>query len=210
MNNTEIRVALGGDIGSGKDDSAIGVRDYFTARGVCIKYLSVGNDIIRPLAAQHNIPFNEFLKQLKLDSALDKQVDLETLKAFDEKRSLVVTSRMAAALAHRTDIYHVRDPHSIIKIFFDCDENERVRRVCKREFKKVHHRDPTTEEIAPMRERVRREMLEREELDERRYRALYNIKNIYDAKYFDYVMDTTNMTLPQQVEVTCEFVMSRL
>jgi cytidylate kinase len=102
----------------------------------------------------------------------------------------------------RPDFYPVKNVEGILKIRFDCELNERIHRVLKRDFKKEHGRDPSVEEVAALFEVVKQKTISREEVDALRYRKHYGIHDVFVSDYFDEIIDTTGMTLAEQVDET--------
>lgn len=203
----KIRAMFTGSIGDGKDKTAEGVQKKFNQEGAFMRYISMGDEVFRPMAAKRNIPIEELHNLLKQDPSFDKEADVTLLQLFDTDESLISTSRMGPALLREGKIHRVRNAAKVITICFDCEESVRIKRVIKREIKRKDGTPLDDDEVKSLLPLFKKRVHLREHNDETRFFRLYGIKNIFHEKYFHEVIDTTNMTLEDQIEETYRVLM---
>ncbi len=128
-----------------------------------------GGDFARETARKMNLTLNE-IDEL---SRYDKSVDIERDKVIEDfgksNDNFVVEARLAWKFI--PDSY---------KVCFECDFNERTRRVAQREKKDILT--------------VQAETIQRENAIYDRFLKYYGIKNVNDPKNFDMIIDTTNIS----------------
>lgn len=143
-----------------------------------------GGDIFRRIASERGIDVLE-LNRVN-DVSVDKLVDDE-IKAIGERdleKDIIFDSRTAWFFIPKS-----------FKVFVDVQGDEQVKRLLgsKR----------TTENVNLTIEEARRNLDERWELENRRYMALYNFDNRNPDNY-DFVVDTTNLTIEEGAEKVYE------
>lgn len=132
-----------------------------------------GGDFARETARKMNLTLNE-IDEL---SRYDKSVDIERDRVIEDfgknNDNFVVEARLGWKFI----------PDSF-KVCFECDFEERTRRVAQREKK-----DIVT---------VQAETIQRENAIYDRFLKYYGIKDINDPKHFDLIIDTTHVT-PEEI-----------
>ncbi len=113
-----------------------------------------------------------------------KKIDYGYQKKMKNERFKIYESRLAGWLA--------KDMPEVFKVLCICDFEEAMKR--------VGTRDDQTKEEAADEASVRAEKLRE------KFKKLYNIDNFLDPKYFDIVVDSTNMT-PKEV---LQFVIGKM
>ncbi|MBL7054087.1 cytidylate kinase family protein [Patescibacteria group bacterium] len=149
----KLTITVSGQAGSGKNTIAEHIADVFK-----LKFVNAG-DIQRQYAQKMNISLDKASKVLPAD--IDHFMDKKTLE-LATKGGYVLVGRLAAWVAGDFAKY---------RIFVDCSQQVRIKRVSKRE--------NITQEQA--RERI----IRRDKRDKNRYKRLYKIdldeKNIYNV-----------------------------
>ncbi|MDB5204867.1 MAG: cytidylate kinase [Candidatus Taylorbacteria bacterium] len=132
-----------------------------------------GGDFARETARKMGLTINE-IDEL---SRYDKSVDIERDRVIEDfgktNDNFVVEARLGWKFI--PDSY---------KVSFECDFEERTRRVAQREKK-----DIVT---------VQAETVQRENAIYDRFLKYYGIKNVNDPKHFDLIIDTTHIT-PEEI-----------
>jgi CMP/dCMP kinase len=128
-----------------------------------------GGTAFRQMAAERGLSLAEFAEVAEADDAIDRALD-ERLLGRARQGQVVLESRLAGWLALRGAVEGLR-------VWIDCDEHERARRVAERE-----RRDPETALAANR---------EREASERSRYLAYYDI-DLTDLRAYDLVLDSTS------------------
>lgn len=144
------------------------------------KFYSTG-DLFRAEAKKLGLSLNEFEKLTQEDSSYDLALDDRVKTLGQQEDNFVIESRLA---------WHFI-PDSI-KIKLDCLYDVRVKRVASRE--------SISFEVADF------ETKDREEKIMDRYRRYYGIDNCADNKNFDLVIDTTQITIDQVVDLIKDYI----
>lgn len=170
-------ITISGTIGSGK--SSVGI---LVAKKLGFKYYCIG-DLRREMAKKRGISIWELNKL----GEKDPSTDLEPDKFAEEKGR----TENNFVMVGRTSFHFI--PKSI-KIFLDVEPKIGAERVLNhnRNNEKYKNLDEAIEKI-----RIRRES------DDARYRKYYNL-NIFDKKNYDYVINTTNLTIKEVVDKIIE------
>ena len=170
-------ITISGTVGSGK--SSVGI---LVAKKLGFKYYCIG-DLRREMAKKRGISLAELNKL----GEKDPSTDLEPDKFAEEKGKIENNFVMVG----RTSFHFI--PKSV-KIFLDVDPKTGAERVLNhnRNNEKYNNLNEAIEKI-----RIRLES------DELRYRKYYNL-NIFDKKNYDYVIDTTNLTIKEVVDKIIE------
>ncbi|AEA12959.1 cytidylate kinase [Thermoproteus uzoniensis 768-20] len=172
-------IAISGQPGSGKTTVAKEI-----ARVLGLRLRSSGV-LFRELAKRYGMELIEFHKYAEAHPEIDREVDamaVEEAKMGD------------AVLEGHLTAWVVR-PYADICIYLKGAPEVRARRVALRDGR-------TFEEAL-------REIIEREELNRRRYKQIYNI-DIADLAPFDLVIDTTYLSQADVVRITLDFVCTAL
>ncbi len=163
-----MKITIGGMPGSGK--SVVG---KFLADKRGYRFYSIGS-IRRDLAVKRGMTINEYNE---LDEDTDTEVDDFQRELGAESNDFVIEGRLS---------YHFI-PDSF-KIYFDCDLKVAAER--------VFNTSRTTEDKGASPKETYRKLNERVESDKVRYRKHYGL-DCYDKSQFDYVLDTTNLSLDE-------------
>lgn len=127
-----------------------------------------GGTVFRSVAAERGLSLAAFAELAESDDAIDRALD-DRLTDRARDGDVVLESRLAGWLATRADL-------EAIRVWIDCDETERARRVAERD-----GGDPS----ATLAENQQREASERA-----RYQAYYSI-DLTDLTIYDLVLDST-------------------
>ncbi|MCE9644193.1 cytidylate kinase family protein [Candidatus Parcubacteria bacterium] len=136
-------------------------------------------DLLRQMAEERGMTINEIDEAARHDPQFDRALDERTEKLGQTEQDFVIDGRLAWKFI----------PHSL-KVNMTCDEEVRLTRVA--------HREGISIETA--RERTRH----REETITDRYKKYYDIDNFLDPKNFDLVLDTTSMTIEEELRLVLE------
>jgi CMP/dCMP kinase len=147
-------------------------------------FLSSGN-LYRDEAKKMGISIYEMGELAKFDPKFDKLIDERVEEYGKNNDNFVVESWLA---------WHFI-PDSI-KIKLDCDFEERVKRVARRDGQEV--------------DIVRELTKNREKTNAERYLTYYNISDFSDDSHFDLVLDTTHTPVFELVEKIKAFVEEKL
>lgn len=166
-----MRIALGGVPGAGKSTVA-----KLIAEKLHYDFYSVGS-IRRKLAMDRGLTIDEF-NSLKEDT--DTMADEYQKRLGETSDNFVIEGRLA--------FYFV--PNSV-KIYFECDLGVAAERIMK---------DPrNSEKVYKNASDAKKALKERMANDTSRYKKLYGI-GCYNPKHFDYVIDTTRITIDEVVK----------
>jgi CMP/dCMP kinase len=171
-------VAIGGPPGSGK--SSAGRR---VAAALDLAYRSAG-DVFRAEARRRGMDLETFGRYAEEHPEVDRQLD-ETMQEM-ARPGVLLDGRIQAALAQRRGL-------PVYSILVTADEDERARRVAKR--------DGQTVEAALAQIRARTES------ERTRYQRFYAIE--LDGEIADLTLDSTHMTAPQVADAITRYLRSR-
>ncbi len=132
-------------------------------------------DMFREMAKEYGMTLSEFGAYCEKHPEIDKELDKkqELILALG---NVILEGRLAGWISYRNDI-------PAFKIWLECEEGERVRRVMEREGGEF--------------EDVRKQMRERERSEKKRYKDFYGI-DLDDLSIYNIVIDTTSIP-PQKV-----------
>ncbi len=182
-------VSFNGEHGSGKSTIAEKISD---ALGYSRFYMG---QIFRDMAKDRGLTLEEFQKIHKYDSSADRAVDDYVVKLSKENDNFVIESRTA---------WHFI-PNSL-KIYLKVDINEAARRISEEAHSENRKNELTNSESL---EEIARNLQERRERDDDRYKRYYGI-NIRDEKNYDFVLDTTNLTIEEVFQKVLDFIKSKI
>lgn len=138
-----------------------------------------GGEFFRKMAEERNMDIYQFDQFVKENPEYDKKIDQMQRKYGEENDDFILESRLGW--------YFVPDS---FKIQLLCDEPERLRRISQRDNCDIF-------------EAKNNELIRLEAVHER-YNKLYGIENFEDQKNYDLVIDTTNLTPEQIVNIILE------
>lgn len=176
-----MKITIGGMPGSGK--SVVG---KFIADKLGYEFHSLGG-IRRGLAEKRGMTINEFNE---LDEDTDTEVDDFQRRLGAESDDFVIEGRLS---------YHFI-PDSF-KIYFDCDLGVAAERIFKASRANEDRGSSPRETYKKLNERVRN--------DKKRYGKHYGL-DCYDKSQFDYVVDTSKLSLDEVKAMVWNAVKSRL
>ncbi|MBC7081497.1 MAG: AAA family ATPase [Thermoplasmatales archaeon] len=137
-------------------------------------YINAG-EIYRDIADRKDMSLLDFEKYSEAHPEIDVEIDKRQEEIL-RKGNVVVEGRLSGWIAHLKKI-------PAIKIWLECDENERIRRIVEREGGEFAEK--------------RKETKEREESESRRYKKFYGI-DLNDKSIYDIVIDTSSIP-PEEV-----------
>jgi len=140
------------------------------------KHVNMG-DIFRQMAEEYKMKLQEFEEYCEEHPEIDRQIDKKQEEILKEG-NVILEGRLAGWIAHIKKI-------PALKVWLDCEDDERVRRIINREGGEFFDK--------------RHEMKERENSEKRRYKKFYGI-DLEDKSIYDVVIDTTRMPPERIVE----------
>jgi cytidylate kinase len=178
-------ISFCGDNGSGKSTTAVKV-----AEKLSYKHYHMGQ-VLRDMAKEKNITLEELNEFRNTDLNFDKSVDDFLIKLGKESNDFVIESRTAWFFL----------PNSL-KIYLKVASEEAARRIFL-ELQTKNERNEGKE--LNTEEKVLESIKKRNAEDNIRYQNLYGI-NIRDEKHFDFVLDTTHLSIEEVFERVMEFI----
>ena len=175
-------ITISGSAGSGK--STVG-RELAEKLG--FKYYYIGG-FMRDMAHERDISLLDLSKQAEKDKSIDEELDQRQIKLGNEEDNFVIDSRLG---------FHFI-PNSI-KIFLDADIKVRAERIVQDTIRNEHNVNLKT---------AIENIKKRENSEKKRYKEYYNL-NYLDKKHFDFVLDTTMLTVEKVVDKIIEFVKNK-
>lgn len=182
-------ISFNGDHGSGKSTIAEKVSSVL---GYSRFYIG---QIFRDMAKEKDMTLEDFQKLHKYDSSADKAVDDYVVKLSKENDNFVIESRTA---------WHFI-PNSL-KIYLKVSDQEAARRILKElnsENRKNELVDVSSEE------EIVKNLRDRKERDDDRYRRYYGI-NIRKESNYDFVLDTTDLSIEEVFKKVMDFIKSKI
>ena len=132
------------------------------------------------MARQKSISLLELSRLAEKDKKIDKELDQMQINLGKKEKHFVIDGRLTAFFIPKADA----------KIFLDCDDGVRAKRIIKDERKDEKGRNL---------KEVIKQIRQREQSERKRYNNLYNI-DCYDKKLYDLIIDTTNLSVNEVVE----------
>lgn len=176
-----MKVTIGGMPGSGK--SMVG---RALAQALGYKFYSMG-DIRRELAKKRGLTISEYNS---LDEDTDTSVDDFQRDLGKRGDDFIIEGRLS--------FHFVPDS---LKLYFDCDLMTSAKR--------IFNTSRTTEDKGKSVEDTYSNLKARIDNDRKRYKKYYNI-DAYDKSRFDFVIDTTNLTLGDVEKKVFSLIKSRM
>lgn len=169
------RITIGGLPGSGTTTVA-----NLLKKKLRLSYVYAG-EIFRYMAEEHNMELLEFERYCEEHPKLDKKLDKKQEEILQEGK-VILEGRLAGWIAYKNKI-------PAFKIWLDCEKDERVRRIIKREGGAF--------------EIKKKKMEEREESEAKRYKNFYEI-DLRNVSIYDIIVDTTYLPPEKVVEKILE------
>jgi predicted cytidylate kinase len=171
-----MRITISGPPGSGKTTVCRLVAERLHLEIV------ISGDIFRQLAREAAMSLAEFGSACELDPEVDRRLDHRMVEIARSKDDILLEGRLTAYMLSRHGI-------PALKVYMGADLDVRAARVAEREGGTPAQR--------------KREIVERERCEARRYLAYYEI-DIDDRNIYDLVIDTSNKTAEQVAELICD------
>ncbi len=143
--------------------------------------IPVVNFTFRQLAEEKGYDFWEFCAMAEKDDGIDRELDSRMVKMALDSKDSILGSRLA--------IWNMKDAD--LKVYLLASDEERVRRITKREGGSFDERLAQTKD--------------RDAKDSARYRRIYGIDNS-DTSVADIVIDTEGKTPEQVAEIIADAV----
>ncbi len=181
-------ISISGKVGSGKTSMA-----GILAKKLKMKRYNMGQ-IRREIARKKGMTIQEYNKLGEKSNETDIEVENYVEKLGKEEDNFIIESRTA---------FHFI-PHSI-KIFLDVSDNVGAKRIFNESKETLQKRnEPLYKNI----EEVKKINKERMKSDSIRYKKYYGIdwKNL---KNFDFVLDTTKLTIPKIVDKVLGYIKAK-
>ncbi|MEM2932613.1 MAG: nucleoside monophosphate kinase [Candidatus Pacearchaeota archaeon] len=178
-----MQITITGTPGSGKTTLAKAL-----AKKLKLKFYSTG-EIRREIARLFGMDIDELNRLGEKYSFTDKCID-EMIKKVLEKKSFILDGRLGWRFFPRS-----------IKIFTFCNLDIAAKRILKarrrseKEYKSV--------------EEVKKEIIKRMQSDKKRYKKYYNIKNIYDIKGYDIIIDTSYLNKKEMIKIAINCIKTK-
>jgi len=174
-------ITISGKAGSGKSTVAKEI-----ARKLELKYYSIG-DLMRQMAKEKNISLSELGELAEKDDSIDKELDKKQIELKNED-NFVIDGRLTAHFI----------PNANIKVFLDCEDKVRAERILKDERK-----DEGSKDMDEIVEKIKA----REQSERKRYKQYYDV-DYFDEDLYDFVVDTTNLSVEEVVNKIMEKTIS--
>jgi CMP/dCMP kinase len=170
-------ISISGKPGSGK--SSVG---KIIAGKLNMKYYDMGH-FRRQIAKKRGLTINELNKIGEKDFSTDKEADDFIVEKAKQEDNFVIVSRTAFHFIPKS-----------FKVFVDVDLDKGAERIFKNSREQEKYKDF----------KHAKESVENRDLcDGRRYKKYYNI-DVFDLSNYDFVIDTTNLTIEQTAEKIIE------
>jgi CMP/dCMP kinase len=171
-------ITLSGKPGSGKSSIA-----KIIAQKLKYEFFSAG-DYRGEIALKHNITIDQLNEIGKKEFWTDKEVD-DKLKSLSKQNNLVVDGWLSC--------YFIKNSK---KIFLDVKLNEAAKRIFKDQ-RPDEEKKETVKEVEKM-------LKNRLDQTKKRYKKYYHI-DFTNEKYYDLIIDTTDLTKKQVIEKILSF-----
>lgn len=181
-------ITLSGTSGAGKTTIAkrlvkeLGLNHYYMG------------GIRRKVAKERGMTLDEFNKLGEKDPSTDKMVDDYLVKLGKTEDNFIAEGRTAA--------YFI--PNAL-KLYLKCDFMKGAERILTQLRTEETERN---ENISDSVEHKAEELKRRQESDKLRYRKFYGV-DVYDESMYDFVLDTTDLTIDQVFHKVLDFVQTR-
>lgn len=138
-----------------------------------LEYHSAG-DFFRDYMKKHNIPLPN---KEEIPDKVERALDNKLTNLIDSKKPVVIDGLYQA--------YFAKDMPHVLKVLLTSDEDERIKRALERS----HTHKETVQDVK-----------RRDRAHDIKFRKLYADENFLDPKFFDLVIDTTNIAQGETVK----------
>ncbi len=173
-------ITIAGKPGSGKTTVAKEV-----AKRLGYKHISTG-DMRGQLATEHGLTIDQLNEIGKKEDWTDKEIDKKVEQIGKTQHNLVIDSWLAFHFIPKS-----------LKIFLDVDLKESAKRIFANQRPDEEHKE-TVEQVYEM-------ITARYQESVARYKKWYGVDISY-LKNYDFVLDTTNLTIEQSVQKVLDFI----
>lgn len=182
-------ISFCGDNGSGKSTTAIKV-----AQKLGFKHYHMGQ-VLRDMAKEKNITLEELNELREKDLNFDKSVDDFLIKLGKDSDNFVIESRTAWFFILNS-----------LKIYLKVEAKEAAKRI----FLELQNENKRNEgNNLDSEEKVLESIKKRQNKDNEIYQKLYGI-DIRDEKHFDFILDTTHLSIEEVFNKVMEFINSKI
>lgn len=178
-------ITITGDPGSGKTTLA---KKLAAALG--LKYYYMG-DLLRAKARERGITLRAYLQLGETDPRIDGEVDEYQKKLGETEDNFVIQGRTS----------HYLIPHAI-HVFLSVELHEAARRI----FSELQQENTRNEGAFSSEEEVYQDLVKRRSSDIVRYKKYFPGHDMFDPKYFDLWLDTTDLSIEGVFAAVMEFV----
>jgi cytidylate kinase len=174
---------------SGKPGSGKGTVAKIIAERLNLKHYSIG-DFMRDIAKEKGVSLLELGKTAEKERWVDDELDKRQIELGKKEDGFVIDSRLG--------FYFI--PKSV-KVFLDVNLNESAKRIfnAKRKDEKDNLNLKKTKDN--IKKRMKSEML--------RYKKYYGL-NYYDKKHYDFVVDTSGVSIDKVVGTVVEWLKKKI
>lgn len=176
-------ITISGTPGSGKSTVAKAI-----AKELNLQHYSAG-DFMREMAESQGISLMELTRQAGKDVSIDKEIDDRT-KHLALKDDFVIDSRLAFHFIPKA-----------VKIFLKADLTVAAQRTWKDITSQKRH----TEQQLKSEKEVYDSIVKRQQSEIKRFKDYYGV-DFLNAKNYNLVLDTTNLTIEESIKKVLEFV----
>lgn len=180
-------ITISGTPGSGKSTVARTI-----ARELNLKHYSAG-DFMREMAESRGISLMELTKQAGIDTSIDKEID-ERTRHLALKDNFIIDSRLAFHFIPKA-----------VKIFLKVDPKV----AAERTWKDISAQKRHTEQQLKSEKEVYDAIVKRQQSEIKRFKEYYGV-DFLDLNNYDFILDTTHLTIEQSVQKVLDFVKSKL
>ncbi len=161
-----MRITISGPPGSGTTTAA-----YLLSEKTGLPVFSAGEEF-RKMAKERGVSLAEFTREAEMDPSIDKDLDRRMVEIARKEENAILEGRLVGVLTHREGI-------DAFRVYLTAPVEVRASRIARREGKRG----------GGDKEKVYREMVERENSEKKRYKEFYNI-DVEDMRVYDIVIDT--------------------
>lgn len=177
-------ITIAGDPGSGKSTVAKAV-----AKALNMKHYSAG-DFMREMAQERGISLMDLTRQSEKDIEIDHEIDRRTEALAKKEDNFVIDSRIG---------FHFI-PNSV-KIFLKTDP----KKAAERTWKDITSGKRQTENQYKSQDEVLRAIIERQQIEKRRYLKHYDV-DMLDMSNYEFILDATDMSIQEEVDTVLDYI----
>jgi len=183
-------ITISGTPGSGKSTVAKAV-----AKALKLKHFSAG-DFMRALATDRCVSLAELSKEAEKSDKIDREIDARTVELFKREDNFVIDSRLAFHFAPKS--------LKVVKIFLICNTKEAARRI----YGDVLSNKRSVESDIKTQKDAEKAIANRMKSEVKRYKKYYGVDYL-DEDNYDFVLDTSNISIDGAIGKVLEFVYNK-